>query len=357
MDKSRYDEDADEWIVPFTKKKDLSEGAHGDNTHSSVAGVAGGGGSKMFPDINGGGKAGAGGGFLAQAGSTLRDPTKLNGKNGGSEPVESNARRSPVPLLTLPGNLMTTATLAQQQPQYGGGSSSGHYNSGHTGKGGLHLPQISSRSDANSARQGAGTEVNFSQVQILPQQPNETKKKKSKSKAPKGQQRAGGSAGGGIGYGVLGSARDAEGDYTDHTDQDNSCSSGQYAQYAQYAAVETKGGEEGAGESAGPLEDWGFQGDVAQLNSRAGGCTDVCVFPIEVRVLPLLFMSASPVTYVVMYLAVVSGPELEYSEDEDFIESAEDIISGSQYKQGAGDGPYPPAYGKHLQEGAAGSGM
>jgi hypothetical protein len=52
-----------------------------------------------------------------------------------------------------------------------------------------------------------------------------------------------------------------------------------------------------------------------------------------------------------MYLAVVSGPELEYSEDEDFIESAEDIISGSQYKQGAGDGPYPPAYGKHLQEG------
>jgi hypothetical protein len=40
------------------------------------------------------------------------------------------------------------------------------------------------------------------------------------------------------------------------------------------------------------------------------------------------------------------GPELEYSDDEDF-ESTEDIISGSQYKQGMvqGDGPYPPAYG------------
>jgi hypothetical protein len=43
----------------------------------------------------------------------------------------------------------------------------------------------------------------------------------------------------------------------------------------------------------------------------------------------------------------IVGPELEYSDDEDF-ESTEDIISGSQYKQGMvhGDGPYPPAYGK-----------
>lgn len=297
MEKSRYDEEADEWIVPFIKKKNLGDGSEGTIGNGSalapltgVGGVAGGAfggnGSKMFPDINGGkaGGPGSNGGFSAQAGSTLRDPAKLNGKSGwggagGEGSEEGDARRSPVPLLTLPGNLLTPAALAQQQQYAGSSSSSGHGGKGAGGsgtgesRGGFYLPQISSRSDANSARQGGSSEqggaLNFSQVQILPQQPTE-KKKKSKSKAPKGEGRRAGSAGGGIGYG-------GEGEYGDQTDQETSCSSSQHAQYSQYAqhgAMEAKAGEEGAGESAGPLEDWGFafQGDAAlpTLNGKAG---------------------------------------------------------------------------------------
>jgi hypothetical protein len=138
-------------------------------------------------------------------------------------------------------------------------------------KGGFHLPQISGRSDAQSARVGAGADnaydyrssgstggaPSFNQAQILPQQPVE-KKKKSKAKNPK-------THAGGIGYSSARSQGDGE--YVDYTDNDASGSSAQYT-------VETKGGEEGAGETAGPLEDWGFayEGGAALpvLNGRGG---------------------------------------------------------------------------------------
>jgi hypothetical protein len=233
----------------------------------------------MLPDINSQSKGGVGAGtgnggnFSQQALSTLRDPSKINGKNGGGNmDYEGNIRRSsPVPLLTLPGNLVTPASLISPAGPYSNISNNAQKNNDSNSKGGFHLPQISSRSDAQSARMGAGADNGqdyrssgstggapaFNQLQILPQQPVE-KKKKPKAKNPK-------THAGGIGYSSARSQGDGE--YLDYTDNDASGSSAQYT-------VEAKGGEEGQGETAGPLEDWGFayEGGAALpvLNGRGG---------------------------------------------------------------------------------------
>ena len=108
IEKCRYDEEADEWIIPFTKKRSL-----GDETDA-------GGGSKMFPDINqpslGAGAGGALGNnaagnklptvsnnALASMPNALRDPSRQinvsNGNNGGKNGVgngsgNANANRN-----------------------------------------------------------------------------------------------------------------------------------------------------------------------------------------------------------------------------------------------------------------------
>jgi hypothetical protein len=189
--------------VPFGKKKNISDSQwQGAESSSSPRGGVGNA-SKMLPDINGQGKGGGvgggnnGGNFSQQALSTLRDPSKINGKNGGgSVDYEGNVRQSPVPLLTLPGNLVTPASLISPAGPYSNISNNAQKNN--DSKGGFHLPQISGRSDAQSARVGAGAEnaydyrssgstggaPSFNQAQILPQQPAE-KKKKAKAKNPK----------------------------------------------------------------------------------------------------------------------------------------------------------------------------
>ena len=346
IEKCRYDEDADEWIVPFGKKRAVADSVlQGGDNYSSGVHSAHSSNGKLLPDINnsgqGGGSKGGASAFQSQALSTLRDPSKLLNRGGGSA-RDSGARDSPVPLLTLPGNLVTPASLASPAGQYASGTAG--YKGSFDSKGGMHLPQISSRSDANSARQGAGTEYGgydqqrvpssgglnsaFSQVQMLPTE----KKKKAKSKIPKAP--SGGSmssAGGGVGFALSSARSQGEGDYIDYTDND----SGSSIYYNPHTGSK---GEEGADESAGPLEDWGFVVEKSGPAGRNGEFLDVLV----------VYCEANPHLTVLYFITVLFtgllGSEKEYSEDEDF-ESAEDIISGSQYKTGA-DGPYPPAYGR-----------
>lgn len=323
IEKCRYDEDADEWIIPFTKKKTISD-SQWQQAESNTAGA--GGNRSLLPDI--GAKGGGGGGSsstnnsgnnLHSLSSTLRDPSKIHGKSAASQQGRegnsnsSEGRPSPVPLLTLPGNLMTPASLVSPVNSYHGGGGSSGGGGGKADKGGF-LPQISSRSDANSSRNAApdpfdGNNNNnnntFSQLQILPSQGLE-KKKKPKNKVPKSQGNPSSGMGAGVGYAALSSARSQQGDeYVDITDND--LSGGSSSVYA--GVAENK--ENGTADFAGPVEDWGFVFDQNQLAAHGPGKAG-------------------------------NGPELEYSDDEDF-ESTEDIISSSQYK--SHDGPYPPAYG------------
>jgi len=309
IEKCRYDEDADEWIVPFAKKKTITDSQwqnanqiqhHGHSERESTN-------RSLFPDIGaaptnmtkGQGQSSSGsahnsGNNLQALGSTLRDPSKIP-KN------HSEGRHSPVPLLTLPGNLSTpSSVLAPVQS---------HSARKNEPKGSLMLPQISGRSDNNTGRNGAVADYNydsnhsaFGQVQILPTQGVE--KKKKKNKLPKGSHPSGSGPSNGVGYSAT-SARDSGDDYPDISELTNNDVSGNSAQYG-YGGVngvaEIKAASQ---ESAGPLEDWGFTEGAPASHGRG-------------------------------------KPELEYSDDEDF-ESAEDIIHSSQYK--SNDGPYPPAYG------------
>jgi hypothetical protein len=143
------------------------------------------------------------------------------------------------------------------------------------------------------------------------QQQGEKKTKKPKNKVPKGPSGAA-------------SARN-EGDYGDYSGEGGSSYSHYESvdpDYSAYTAVAGAGtGDHSGGsidpllqqqqqlESAGPIEDWGFvYNDTGNAANGTGR----------------------------------NGPELEYSDDEDF-ESAEDIISSSQFKNGH-SGPHPPGY-------------
>lgn len=325
IEKCRYDDEKDEWIIPFTKKKTIS-----DSQWQQAEASSGGGGANrsLFPEIgaaptnmtkgptssssNGNGS----GGNLQALGSTLRDPSRMNGKQGtGTSRDNNDERPSPVPLLTLPGNLMTTASLVSPAGPHHTNNSAG---ASKVDKGGF-LPQISSRSDANTGRNAApdpfeynnNSSSAFAQLQILPSQGLE-KKKKPKNKVPKSQGNPPSGLGAGVGY-APSSARSQGEDYVDITDNDLSGSSNMYLNGPSSSGGSGGGGvalnKENGTEFAGPVEDWGFVYDPKQLAQGPGQGND---------------------------------PELDYYEDEDF-ESPEDIISSSQYK--SHDGPYPPAYG------------
>ena len=289
--------------MPFGKKKTISDSqwqqaaaqGHQDSSAGSGSGSTH---RSLFPDISptaGNMTKAAANGFNAQQvhsmGSVLRDPTKLAGNH---YTMADNNRHSPVPLLTLPGNLVTPSMLA---PTYGSSNSARKNES----KGSMHLPQISGRSDSNTGRVAAGaSELGsydnnsaFQQVQILPSQGLE-KKKKNKSKVPKVPTQSGQSNG--VGYSISSARSQGEETENDH--------SGNSGNYGISGVAESKAATQ---EFAGPLEDWGFEEGVAAPPPRGK-----------------------------------HRPELEYSDDEDF-ESAEAIIHSSQYK--SNDGPYPPAYG------------
>lgn len=314
IEKCRYDEDADEWIVPFAKKKTITDSQWQSanqaqhHTHSERESTN----RSLFPDIgaaptnmtkgqnqshSNNGSAHNSGNNLQALGSTLRDPSKLP-KN------HTEDRHTPVPLLTLPGNLSTPSSVLA--PVHS------HSARKNEAKGSLMLPQISGRSDNNTGRNGAGTGAEYSvdsnystfgQVQILPSQGVE--KKKKKNKLPKGAHPSGGPSNG-VGYSSSG-AHDSGDDYPDISELTNNDVSGSSAQYG-YGGVNGVAESKAASqEFAGPLEDWGFT-EGAPASHGTG------------------------------------KPELEYSDDEDF-ESAENIIHSSQYK--SSDGPYPPAYGSN----------
>ena len=226
VEKCRYDEEADEWIVPFTKKKGINDSQWQSSGHTSSDSTPTN--RSLFPDIHnapnnmtkGPSSTGSTPSSVSHSynnfqalGSTLRDPSKLpKGSSHHSQGDESEGS-SPVPLLTLPGNLVSISSV--MAPAY---SSSARKNESKV----TMLPQISGRSDNNTGRGPTGGAVNtseynpdFGQVQMLPAQTNGEKKKK-KSKVPKASQGNGSGQSNGVGY-SMSSARSQGEDYSEQT--------------------------------------------------------------------------------------------------------------------------------------------
>lgn len=262
ISRCKYDEDSDEWIVPFTKKKSLQELQMNNNDANN----------SYFPDINQP-KAGNGsdGGSSEQERVGTRGGNRKN-KNGGekanAEAAAQHRTPSIVPLLTLPGHVVTSAALI---------SPVGTRSSLPTRMPALSdlKSQVSPRAGHSSAREGGDTEG-------LPAL-EKKKGKGSKNKIPKIPNRNG--SGGDFGTPPTIGSDHAMSSARSATNKDGS----EGAMLA--AALAT---EEGAGVSAGPIEDWGFQ------EPKAGSS---------------------------------HNPELEYSDDEDFESAGDGKANGGQRKK------------------------
>lgn len=209
--------------MPFTKKKGINESQWQSSGHTSSDSTPTN--RSLFPEINnapnnmtkapsstGSNSSNASYNFsnFQALGSTLRDPSKM--PKGNAHPTlggEESGNSSPVPLLTLPGNLVSISSV--MAPAY---SSSARKNDTKV----TMLPQISGRSDNNNTGR-APSEYNntpdFGQVQVLPAQANGEKKKK-KSKVPKASQGSGSGQSNGVGY-SMSSARSQGEDYSEQT--------------------------------------------------------------------------------------------------------------------------------------------
>lgn len=273
IEKCRYDEERDEWITPLAKKKNIDASLEAQPKSSN---------GSILPDIH----------QSSQYNKATLGLDTVNNKQPNSARVESslphmkgyisssnnssprNKSHELVPLLTLPGGLVSS-TLIVASPRTDAGqngdmsSRSADVMSGDEGGIAMHEKKKKSK-----AKKPTKAPDQMSQAQVLPSSipklPGTGRRSADNSAGAKKNTGRSGNPTGGSSHGVGPSA------------------------------VTT---EEGTGQSAGPIDDWGFQ-----LSKSKG-----------------------------------NGPEKEYSDDEDF-EPTDEIIASSGYKKD-GTGPYPPAYG------------
>lgn len=311
IDKCRYDEENDEWIIPFLKKKNVD---HLDN-YSTLPKLNNN--NSMLPDINNGGN--SQGGYRPDMGSTMALPKfggngtsngSLSARDGGKGSYgKEKERTSPsiVPLLTLPGGTTTAASLMMMSPP-----TSAPHTQKHPKSDNYSMPSLSSSrqqqqqyDDISGAESGRGGGSGIGYLD-----PVADKKKKNKNKMPKmpnANKNSEGSGGGGgtaaasqnyhmpkIGGG--GGGGGGSGGYGQNSSR---------GEGATYSSGEAQIDEAGTGETAGPLNEWGFE-DYLGAGSGSGGPEDGTV---------------------------------EYSDDEDF--EADAKVSG----------PYPPSGGQAKGDG------
>ena len=270
MERSKYDEEKDEWILPFAKKKVLKE----------AGATAAASGASMLPDIFSKG---------FQAENSRSDAAFASKPTGVSQSIINNKRATSsrdasrqsnlqpttnkpaiVPLLTLPGNILTAASIAPTGDYANKGSATGGVESSRR-------PPQQNNVSVSSRPQSSVDIQDHSRSTADP-------KKRKTSRPPKDKQ-----------------------------EKESGSSLDQYSAYCSSRASADP--EAGSGVSAGPVVEWGFVEAVS--NDRGIG---------------------------------YSGPELEYSDDDDF-ESAEDANTNNRHNSGLNVAPYPPPYGTSSQQG------
>lgn len=197
LDKCRYDEESDEWIIPFSKKKYIGDQSNSNqitNTPSSGGVIETNNNSKGLPTIS-------------NSSSLLPDINnkKLGKMNEQKGKGKNKKASSLVPLLTLPGNLLSAAAMLASPLSEGPSTELASGRSEHHGMNGQKDENL-----LNSDRLMSGNE------NMNPEKKKKTKKEKKEKKLAKEQKLAS----------VVG---DSNGD-----------------------------AEEGNGETAGPIDDWGF---------------------------------------------------------------------------------------------------
>lgn len=378
LDKARYDEDADEWILPYVKRKNLDYDNNNNNGNSISNGggnsgnqypgsmssrvgsgqgpanhPTGGMGSKLLPDIVPIGKASLNTsnnnnnsfnpGQLQQL--QPHPPTVTAGKGKKRSSNGSGAHgKGKVPLLTLPGALVSAAALTnndeddgdtypdafkhvnnpqfshqQHVPMYSSRSEIGHENNtgnnnagnnssrGHQQQQSLSLPGINAHGNNSSNNSSHG---NVQQQAQLNEDEVGGKRKKAKGGAlkrssqedPSGDEYQSGNSSNNASYHgkmpAIGSNPMAAGIADSHS----------YGGGGSDATLRMD--QAGSGQHAGPVDEWGFQ--VNKRSSAAGGggganepWSDVGAHESYAD-----------------YFDEDNSPELEYSDDEDFVSSA-----------------------------------
>ena len=293
LERSKYDEERDEWILPFAKKKLLREG--------TVAAS----GASMLPDIFNKGQAessrsdpafvpkiNAGmpsNNNLNRRASSSRESSRQNSNNNSSSNnnrlQQTNSKPAIVPLLTLPGTTISTAASSSS-------SSAAPTNSNSRGD---TLQDIAATAGtAESSRKNYAKESSRLQSNLDTQQGqgrSTAEQKKRKTSRPKEQD-----------------SHEQEAAFS--FDDNNAYNSSR-------ASADP---EAGSGVAAGPLLEWGFVG-AASSHDRGIG---------------------------------YSGPELVYSDDDDF-ETTEDGMNGNSSSRHSAMGfnaaPFPPTHGSSSQQG------
>ena len=291
LERSKYDEERDEWILPFAKKKLLREGT------STASGAS------MLPDIFNKGQAESSRSdpaFVAKTNagmpsnsnlnrraSSSRESSRQNSNNNSSSNnnnrlQQTNSKPAIVPLLTLPGTTISTAASSSAAPT--NSNSRGDTLQGIAATAGT----------AESSRKNYAKESSRLQSSLDTQQGqgrSTAEQKKRKTSRPKEQD-------------------SQEQEATFSFDDSNAYNSSR-------ASADP---EAGSGVAAGPLLEWGFVG-AASSHDRGIG---------------------------------YSGPELVYSDDDDF-ETAEDGMNGNSSSRHSAMGfnaaPFPPTHGSSSQQG------
>jgi hypothetical protein len=385
IEKCRYDEDRDEWIVPFAKKKNVdhwiggnSDFGQGSMPPLAAGGLGGGGGGggnggsagvgnaplssrSMLPDIgssnasryqqqlqtnNANGSGNGSGSGSANSGLKPQPPLgQIPDKRSNKSKQGAAKKKLKVPLLTLPGSLVSASDLTDNDAY---DSEDAHPSHGYAddGRGGHYPPQYSSRSEYNygdengdgndgggnggnggGAGGGSGSGLGgFS----LPGIGGNGEKKKAKAKVPKGQSASGAASSSSANYSTAGYSG---GGNNNNTSSGNSSHNNSYHNMSKMPAISSSydssssagggggGGiasvsessgygtmmdQAGSGETAGPIEDWGFVVQDRRTTAKKGADYDV--------------------------YGEMDAPEEEtnYSDDEDF------VVSGSGGNGGGG---------------------
>eukprot|EP01034_Spumella_vulgaris_P021570 gene21570-27608_t len=289
VDRCRFDEECDEWVVPFLKKKNVDHLDSAPIVSSSV--ISGGYGGSNFPKMGGNNSsmlpdiAGRGQALDKVDMSTVQvlNNNKINGSRGDSSARNEskhggnnyqNDKPLIVPLLSLPGGMVTSASL--MSPAGGGGG--GYKQQQSVASSRLPADINGSTNDyTNGSESGRDAKKSSKPKNKIPKMPTANK--------ADSQQQSGGS------YQQQAQQNTVKMPSLTGNGHGHSQPSGRASAEAnsKAQASESKIDEQGTGEHAGPLDDWGFlQDDLALGGSRH----------------------------------LDGAPELEYSDDEDF-ESSE----------------------------------
>jgi hypothetical protein len=343
IDKSKYDDERDEWHIPLIKKKNYDEGkqsfsgSSGSSFLPSIASGAGGGGGGMLPgitstkssmdqkfsstlpanswavnvdveDMNDNNEFRPASQSKNKKKSSSKNKEQYNNDNdiGNLGKSDSKSKIPIVPLLTLPGSLVSASSLISPKPPNNSGYHNNSASNQFSGRNNAYsnsnnedynntpattsnstsfsLPGIGFNQNSNNYNAGANAVVDTNE---------EKKKNKSKNKLPKttlpptinnNNSSYANNSGNSSGYGSNSSRANEDsnrmpnihskgGDQshsypsTSHN-ASNPVTANSYANSYPNQTEYTNTDEVGTGETAGPLQDWGFASEPTQETNK-----------------------------------------------------------------------------------------